>query len=209
MIRLILALTLMLAPGLAQSEAGAETARESAARVAGESPSEGEHGRLELWKWANFLILAGVLGYMISKNAGPFFTARSRQIRKDMMEAEQLRKEAEVKASDVDRRLANLGAEIESLRQESQREEAEERQRIIHQTNSEIAKIQHHAQQEIESAGKAARMELKRYSAQLAVDLAEQKIRARIDANSQDALVAAFVQDLRQPSSRAQSTSDR
>ena len=63
-------------------------------------------------------------------------------------------------------------------------------------TAAEIAKIQAHAEQEIASAGKAARMELKRYSAELAIDLAEQKIRARMTPETQDALVRGFVRDL-------------
>src|ERR1035437_2398861 len=40
-----------------------------------------EKYELEL-KWANFLLLAGVLGYFIGKNAGPFFAARSAADRK-------------------------------------------------------------------------------------------------------------------------------
>jgi len=64
-------------------------------------------------------------------------------------------------------------------------------------TADEIAKIQAHAEREIASAGKAARMELKRYSAELAVSLAEQKVRARMTPETQDALVQGFVQDLK------------
>ena len=52
------------------------------------SRSQGEQASLEAWKWANFLLLAGGLGYLIGKNAGPFFAAARRQIRKDMLDAE-------------------------------------------------------------------------------------------------------------------------
>src|ERR1035441_4856635 len=38
-------------------------------------------------KWANFLLLAGLLGYFIGKHAGPFFAARSAGIRRDMDES--------------------------------------------------------------------------------------------------------------------------
>jgi F0F1-type ATP synthase membrane subunit b/b' len=70
-------------------------------------------------------------------------------------------------------------------------------ERLAQHTAAEIAKIQAHAEQEIASAGKAARTELKRYSAQLAVELAEQKIRARMTPQTQDALVRGFVRDLK------------
>jgi len=205
----LLAALLTVAPAVAQEHRAGETQtaeHKTAAEVAGENPSEGEHGRLELWKWANFLILAGVLGYMIRKNAGPFFAARSKQIRKDMIEAEHMRKEAEAKAADVDRRLANLEAELGALREETQREQQREQERVRRETAADIAKVQQHAEQEIESAGKAARMELKRYSAELALQLAEKKIRSRMDPAVQDGLVRSFVGDLTKPASRAQTT---
>ena len=160
-----------------------------------ETSGEGEGG-LKTWEWANFLVLAGGLGYLAGKNAGPAFAARSRKIRKDMVEAEEVRKDAEAKVADVDRRLANLEGEIASLRTEAQQESDAERARYSQQIAGEIAKIQVHAEQEIASAGKAARMELKHYSAELAVGLAGQKIRARMNPDTQDALVRGFVRDL-------------
>jgi F-type H+-transporting ATPase subunit b len=173
-----------------------ESAVEKASERAAEPPSQGEHGGLELWKWANFAVLAGALGYLVAKNAGPFFTARSRQIRKDMIEAEELRKQAEAQAADVDRRLASLDAEIATLRTESQRETQSEQERLSKYIVAEIAKVEAHAQQEIVSAGKAARLDLKRHSASLAVSLAEQKIRARMAPAAQDVLIQNFVRKL-------------
>ena len=40
-------------------------------------------------------------------------------------------------------------------------------------------------------------MELKRYCAELAMELAEKKIRARMTPETQDALVRGFVRDLK------------
>jgi F-type H+-transporting ATPase subunit b len=148
----------------------------------------GESTSTKMWKWANFLVLAGGLGYLIGKNAPSFFAARSEQIGKDM---------AEARAAEVDRRLANLGAEIASLRAHAQEEAEAESQRLAHHRAAEIAKIQAHAEQEIVSAGKFARLELKRYAAELAIGLAEQKIRARMTPETQDALVRGFVRDLK------------
>ena len=164
---------------------------------------EGEGG-LTLWKWANFAVLAGAAVYFIAKNAGPFFDARSRQIRRDMAESEQIRQEAEARAAEVDRRLANLEAEIAALRSESQKEAEAESRRLEQATASEIAKIQAHAEQEIAAAGKAARTELKRYSAGLALQVAEEKIRARLTPETQDALVRTFAQQLAPPPPHAQ-----
>ena len=179
----------------------AQTEHKDAEQRASETPAEGEHGGMEAWKWANFGLLAIGLGYLIQKNAGPFFAARSKKIQQDMLDAEEARKDAEKRAADVDRRLANLAAEIASLKAESQTEAKAETERSMQHTSAEIAKIQAHAESEIAAAGKAARMELKRYSAELAVELAEQKISARMTGEAQDNLVRGFVQDLKHPAS--------
>jgi F-type H+-transporting ATPase subunit b len=141
------------------------------------------------------------LGYLIKKNAGPFFEARGKKIHQDMLDAQEMRADAEKRAADVDRRLANLEAEIAALRAESQGEAKAETERAMQHTAAEIAKIQAHAEREIVSAGKAARMDLKRYSADLAVQLAEEKIRARMTGEAQDNLVRGFVHDLKHPAS--------
>ena len=158
--------------------------------------TEGNEGRLEVWKWANFLLLAGGLGYLIGKNAGPFFAARSSKIREEMAQAEELHKQAEARVNEVERRLRNLESEMAALRAESEKEAGRESARMKQQTAEEMEKIRMHAEQEIASAGKAARLELKRYAAHLAIEQAEQKVRGRITADTQDALVRGFVRNL-------------
>jgi F-type H+-transporting ATPase subunit b len=196
---LALAFGLAVAPGPVRAQ---ESEAEKKTEKAGEAESP-----LEFWlKWANFALLAGALGYFIGKNAGPFFDTRGKKIRKDMAEAEEARREAEERASAVERRLANLEAEIAAMRAEAQQAGENETQRLEQRAAAEAAKIEAHAQQEIVSAGKAARMELKRYSADLAVELAEQKLRARMTPATQDALVRSFVKTLEDGSSRAQTT---
>jgi F-type H+-transporting ATPase subunit b len=201
--------TLLLAGAFAFTAAAAfgraqEKQEPDAAERAAE-PGQGEHGEMEGWKWANFALLAGGLGYLIAKNAGPFFAARSQKILQEMTDAQEVRKDAEERAAAVSRRLANLEVEIAALRQQSKSEADAEAGRIARHAEFEIAKIRAHAEGEIAAAGKAARTELKRYSAELAVTLAEQKVRARMNAATEDALVRSFVHDLADPAARQQS----
>jgi F0F1-type ATP synthase membrane subunit b/b' len=194
--RLILTLALGLAvattPAIAQEHE--KKAEEHGSEAGHEKKDE---GNLEIWKWLNFLILAGGLGYMIGKNAGPFFANRSASIRKDLEDSLRQSKEAEARAAEVDRRLATLESQIASLRAESDQELKAGAARISQQTADELAKVQAHAAQEMASAGKQARSELKRYSAELAMGLAEQKVRARMTPGTQDGLVDSFVRDLK------------
>jgi F-type H+-transporting ATPase subunit b len=200
---------LILAVGLAVGMAAAQNEHEKKepAHVPATEHAAGgaEHGSgaghpqgpSDVWKWANFALLAGGLGYLINKNAGPFFEARSKRIKKEMLEAAAARKDADLRAAEVEQRLANLEAEVATLRAESQKETAAEAERLTQQAAAEIAKIQAHAEQEIVSAGKAARGELKRYSAHLAVGLAEQKVRARMTPDTQEDLVQSFLHNLK------------
>jgi len=89
------------------------------------------------------------------------------------------------------------------MRGQSKAEAEAEAGRMALHTAQEIAKIRAQAEMEIVAAGKAARMELKRYSAHLAVALAEQQVRARMNAAAEDALVSGFVHEVANPAARA------
>ncbi len=173
---------------------GAEPARH------GESHGSAEHGEggrdLTLWKWANFAILAAGLGYLIAKNAPPFFTSRSREIRLGIEEAQKLKEEAEARAAKMDSRLAAIGTEVDVLRKGAKEEAAQEGERIRTETERELAKIQAQTDQEIASTLKAAQMELRAYAANLALEMAREQIRNRMNPEVQDALVSGFLSDL-------------
>src|SRR5580658_2236354 len=153
--------------------------------------------------WVNFAILVGGLAYLVRKYGSPFLAARSQKITQDIVEAARVRKDAEARSAEVDRRLANLESDLAALRVESQKELEAQRRHAAERSAAEMAKIQAHAEQEIAAAGKLARLELKRYSAQLALTLAGQKIQARMTSATQDALVRGFLKDLDRPAASA------
>jgi F-type H+-transporting ATPase subunit b len=151
------------------------------------------------WKWANFALLAAALGYVIRKHGGTFFQGRTAEIRKGIQDAERMRAQAEARMSEVEARLANLGVEVAALRASAAQEHTAEAERVRQQTVADLDKVRARAQQEIEAAGKAARLDLKRHSAEVSLQLAEQKIRRRMTPQAQDALFQNFVRKLPQP----------
>jgi F-type H+-transporting ATPase subunit b len=154
--------------------------------------------------WVNFFILVGGLAYLVQKYGAPFLAARSQKISQDIVEAARIRKDAEARSAEVDRRLANLESDLAALRTESQQELKAQRRLAAERSAAEMAKIQAHADQEIAAAGKLARLELKRYSAELALTLARQKIQARMTPDTQEALVRGFLKELDHPVADAQ-----
>jgi F-type H+-transporting ATPase subunit b len=164
----------------------------------GQEVQEEHHGEdhVTLWKTANFLLFAGALGYFLYKHGGPFFRTRTEQIRRGITEASKLREEAEARYALMERRLANLGDEIENLRRTAREESAAEGERIRQETRKDLQKIHAQAELEIAAAGKAARQELRAYAAELAVSVAKQRIRERITPELDDRLVQATVGQL-------------
>jgi F-type H+-transporting ATPase subunit b len=189
----VLALTFGLAV-FAQEHAPSPADR--ATNPAKEDSANGNEGHLEAWKWANFLILAGVLGWMIAKKAPAFFESRTEEIQRGIAEATKARQEAEARAAKMELRMASLQSEIEHVRADAKAEMAREVDRIRKETGQHIARIQAHGEQEIVAATKHAEKDLRAFSAQLAIQLAEQRIRARMSAGTQNALVDGFLKQL-------------
>lgn len=178
--RLLLVFLIGAASLLAQESTGASQVEESR----------------NVWKWANFVILAIVAGYFIGKHAPGMFQARTSEIQKGIAEAQQVKRDAEKRAAEVDAKMARLGADIEAFRVQSKTEMEREGARLRQETTAQIERIQHQATLEIEAAGKTARRELREYAAELALDLAAQRIKQRMTPATDAALVAGFVQDL-------------
>jgi len=147
-------------------------------------------------KWANFALLFIGLSYMLIKLLPPTFANRTADIQKEITEAQAVKRDAEKRAAAVDARMNSLGAEIERVRTELAREMAAEGDRIKAETTALLQKAEAQATAEIESAGKLARNELRQYSSELALKLAEERVRTKLDSSSEAALVDGFVAEL-------------
>lgn len=172
--------------------------RPAAAGEAAEKTSEVS----PIWKWANFAILAVGLGYLMAKHLPPLFASRTREIQKGISESQQMKLDAERRSAEMDARLNALGADIEKFRTQSAAEMQQEGERISRDTAAQIKKIEQQATVEIESVGKSTRRQLKEYAAELAMGLAEERLRARIDSATESALVDDFVGDLEREASQ-------
>jgi F-type H+-transporting ATPase subunit b len=148
------------------------------------------------WKWANFLMLAGALGYLINKHAGSYFRGETENIQRGIVESGKLKAEAEARAAQIQSRLAGIEGEIEKLRVQAKTEMASEAERLKNDTQRLLQRLEQQTQQELEFMTKAAKHELKGFSADLALGLAEQRIRAALNPASQEVLTNAFIQDL-------------
>ena len=150
------------------------------------------------WKWANFAILAVGLGYLIRKNVPPLFQKQSSEIQSALQEAAKVKAEAAAYAAGIEARLANLKSEIEKLRVTARTDMAAESERMSRETEHQLQRIREQTAQEIELLTRSATDELRKYSAELALGLAEQRIRSRMNPDTQQRLTEGFLHDLRE-----------
>lgn len=165
-----------------------------------------ERPGMEAWKWANFILLAGLLGYLISKNLGPMLVERSREIQDGLAAGVKAKAEADARAVAVQSRLAGLGAVVAQLKAEALRDREREAARIRREADLELDRLSRHEAFEIETAGKMARLEIRREAARLAIELAERKLRARMSPDAQSELLATFADDLARESAKARTS---
>jgi F-type H+-transporting ATPase subunit b len=142
----------------------------------------------------NFIVVAGVIVWLWRSHAPQAFRSRTLEIQKGLEEARHSSREANRRLADVESRLGRLDSEIASLRSAAETEALAEEERLRAAAEEDRRKIVEAAEQDIEAASRLARRELKAYVAQLAVSLAEQRI--RLDAGEDRALVNNFVEQL-------------
>ena len=161
-----------------------------------ESGGAAEEPSLLLWKVLNFFILAGLLGWLITKNVGPLLASRDKTISEGLAAGTRAKAEADARAAEVQKKLGNLEQEVNALRTSALEERARETDRILRETQAEIVRIHYQADVEIESAGKQARLDVQRAAAALAIQLAEKKVLARMSPDVQSSLLQSFLKDL-------------
>jgi F-type H+-transporting ATPase subunit b len=142
----------------------------------------------------NFAVIAYAIIWASRKNLPGIFRNRTALIQKQMEEARKASEDANRRLADIEARLSHLGAEIAEMTAAGEKQAVAEEARIKTAAEDDARKIVASAQQEIESAAKAARRDLKNYAAELAISAATQQI--RVDAATDRALVEDFARQL-------------
>lgn len=167
-----------------------------AAHAADEGGNAATERANELFKWINFAIVAGLIGWVFLKLTPPFFRKNAESISSAISKATAAKAEADRQLRGAEEKLQRLQEEVAQLRTTAQREGLAEAERIRNITQSDAQKIALAAKAEIEAAERAARLELKVIAANLAVDGAESLLAKQLTPQVQESLLAAFVKSL-------------
>ncbi|MGB9119535.1 MAG: ATP synthase F0 subunit B [Candidatus Angelobacter sp.] len=138
----------------------------------------------------NFAVIFFAMAGLMRKILPGYFRGRTSTIQKGIEEARKMSEDARRRLADVEGRLSRLDADIAAMQREADENAKAEEQRLLAAGEEERRRIVASAEQEIEMAANSARRELKACVAELAVELAEKKI--RVSKDTDEALVRAF-----------------
>ncbi len=150
----------------------------------------------EAWKFLNLVLFVGLLFLLLRRQVGASLVARRNNIRRELMRAQEERQAALAKLEEIEARLSQLDAEVETVREQALKDAEAERENITRATADETRRLREQAQREIEGAGKAARQELRQYVAEQSVRRAEELIRREIRTEDDARLMNNYVEEL-------------
>jgi F-type H+-transporting ATPase subunit b len=142
----------------------------------------------------NFALLSGAIVFFARKSVPLMMRTRNQDIQKGIEDARKASAEATAKLGEIEARLAKLDGEVAALKSASEADFSTEEARIKQQAEEDARHVIDSAEQEILAATRTAQRDLKTFAAELAVNLAEKKI--KVDQRTDEALVRDFVSQL-------------
>ena len=208
----LFALLLVMAPAvrpvLAQEHAaaaqGEHATQEHAAQA--EHATEGEHHDQSIggmikgmaWPVANFIVFIGVLYHFFNKPLADYLAGRSATIRKDLVEAAELKSTATAQLAQIEQKLQALPGEISALRTRGAEEIAAEAQRIAAAAVADRERLLEQTRREIDLQVRLAKKDILEHAADLSVQLATERIKKDVTQADQDRLVDRYLQQVKE-----------
>lgn len=147
-----------------------------------------------LFEILNFLVLAGLVIWGLTKMLPKTFRQRTSDIQKHLVEARTATEEARARLSSVEDRLSKLDEQIAGMKDQAEKDGAAEEARVRAGIEQEKQKILAAAEQDIAMATVNARRELQKFAAELAIEQAARKL--VVTAETDRLLVRGFAQRL-------------
>ena len=180
--------------------ASQEPAHEApASEHAAEAEHAGEHGLSALlWPTANFLVLCGALYYFMRAPFIEYLSGRSSQIRKDLVDAAELNRAATAQLAEVDRKMQALPGELDALKTRGKQEIVAEEERIAAAAAADRARLLTQTRREIDVRLQTAKRDLSDHAADLALNLATQRLTRELTPADHARLVDRYVDQVKE-----------
>ena len=165
-----------------------------AAYASGGGEGGGEGKWVEFgWKSANFVILVGLLYWLLAGKLKEFFVDRGKNIRKELEDAIAAKEEAEKKFREYDSRLEKANEEIAKISEMIKAQGETEKQKIIEDARRAAEKMKEDTQARMEQEFKKAGSQLRAEAALLSVQMAEELLKKNLSAKDHETMVRDYL----------------
>ena len=147
----------------------------------------------EAWKFINLAIFVAALVYVVKKPLSEAFRARRDAIRAELIRAEEEKQAALKRLTSAEAKLAALDAEKAAILKKAREEAEAEKRRLAEQAEWDVRKLREQTSGEVSRLLKLTFAQLRRFSAEESVRLAEEKLRAQIDTQKDTQLVKSGI----------------
>ncbi len=153
----------------------------------------GMNAKTSYWVFTgiNFAVVIGLVMWLMTAKVAVGLRNRTAHIRSAMETAKKASEDANARLAAIEQRLSKLDTEVAGLKAQADADFSVEEKRIQEQAALDAQHVVQAAEQEIATAAKTARRELKTFAADLAVSLAEKRI--TVDRDTDEQLVQTFV----------------
>jgi F-type H+-transporting ATPase subunit b len=154
---------------------------------------EGPNWSNFFWRSINFLVLGGLLYWLLAKKAKAFFSGRRDGIRTSLANAESAREAAENKFREYSAKLEKATEEIEQIGEMIRSQGFSEQERIISEARKTAEKMKEDTQTRIEQEFNKASQQLRSEAVRLSTEMAEELLKKHIQAADHEAMVKDYI----------------
>ena len=155
--------------------------------------------KAELWlgwlqKTFNFVVLVGLLYWLLAAKMKEFFAGRRVEIKETLEKSVEKKAEAEKKYREYSEKLDKASTEIDGIFEMIKAQGVTEKQKIIEDAEKTAQKMKEDARARIEQELKKAADQLKAQSVQVSVQMAEEILKRSITAQDHETMVKEYME---------------
>ena len=149
------------------------------------------------WPVANFIIFVGVIYYFGNGPLKEYLATRSAAIRKDLVEAAELKAAATAQLATIEQKLQALPGELTALRTRGADDIVAEEKRIAAAAEADRERLLEQTRREIDLQVRLAKKDILEHAAELSVALATERIKKETTPADQDRLVDNYLNQVK------------
>ena len=158
-------------------------------------------GSESIWSWVfkfvNFIVLAGILVKFAGKPLKEYLENRHRTIKNKLEEAERMLREAEALRVEYEKKIAKLDEEVAAFKETVVAQAEKEKKKILDEAAYLASKIKEQAKLTYEQEAKEAIDKIKEEIARQTIEKAEKIVMEKLTKDDHNRMVGEFIEKLR------------